>query len=329
MSKIIVIGSNSFSGSSFVDFILSKKFRVIGLSRSNEYKDVFLRYRKNKNINNFKFYKLDINKDFNKICALIKKEKPEYIINFAAQGMVNESWDRPTDWYNTNFISQVKLFEFLKGNKFLKKYIHFTTPEVYGNLNNWKKESFIFNPSTPYALSRAASDMHLKNLFDAYNFPVIFTRAANVYGEGQQLYRIVIKAMLFFRLGEMIDLHGGGHSKRSFIHIDDVSNALFKIINKGKLGNTYHISSKKIISIKSLLRQISKMMNVDYNKLVKKSEDRRGKDHSYKLDSLKIRNELYWSDKITLDTGLRQTLIWVDQNIDMLKKLPNEYVHKK
>ena len=77
MQKIIIIGSNSFSGSSFVDFILTKKFRVIGVSRSNEYKDVFLKYKKNKNIKNFKFQKLDINKDFNKLCALIKKERPD------------------------------------------------------------------------------------------------------------------------------------------------------------------------------------------------------------------------------------------------------------
>ena len=329
MSKIIVIGSNSFSGSSFVDFILSKKFRVIGLSRSSEYKDVFLRYRKNKNINNFKFYKLDINKDLDKICTLIKKEKPEYIVNFAAQGMVNESWDNPIDWYKTNFMSQVELLEFLKDKKYLKKYIQFSTPEVYGNLDNWKKESFIFNPSTPYALSRTAFDLHLRNLFNSYKFPVIFTRAANVYGEGQQLYRIVIKAMLCFRLEKQIDLHGGGSSTRSFIHIDDVSNAILKIIKKGKLGNTYHISSKKVISIKILLKNISKLMNADFYKLVKSSNDRRGKDQSYKLDSSKIRKELDWSDNISLDSGLKQTLRWVDQNIDILKKLPREYKHKK
>lgn len=329
MQKIIIVGSNSFSGSSFVDFILTKKFRVTGISRSNEYKDVFLKYKKNKNIKNFKFQKLDINKDFNKLCALIKKERPEYIINFAAQGMVNESWDNPIDWYNTNFISQIKLLEFLKNKKFLKKYIHFTTPEVYGNLKDWKKESFIFSPSTPYALSRAASDMHLKNLFEEYNFPVVFTRAANVYGEGQQLYRIVIKAMLCFRSGNIIKLHGGGHSIRSFIHINDVSEALYKIIKKGKLGNTYHISSKEMISIKNLIIKISKLMKVEYRNLVDIEKDRRGKDHSYKLDSSKIRKELKWTDKIKLKDGLRQTLRWVDENYLELKKLPKEYIHKK
>ena len=121
-------------------------------------------YSKNKNINNFKFYKLDINKDLNKICTLIKKQKPEYIINFAAQGMVNESWDKPEDWYNTNIVAQTKLYKILKG-KFLKKIIHVTTPEVYGDKSSIINEEASFNPSTPYAISRMALDFHLKLYF--------------------------------------------------------------------------------------------------------------------------------------------------------------------
>lgn len=329
MPKVIIIGSNSFSGASFVDFILKKKYKVLGISRSAEYKDVFLKYKKNKNINNFKFLKLDLNKDFSKLCKLIAHEKPNYIFNFAAQGMVSESWDNPLDWYQTNFISQVKLLEFLKNKKFLKKYIHFTTPEVYGNITNWKKESFDFNPSTPYALSRAASDLHLKNLFDAYKFPVIFTRAANVYGEGQQLYRIITKAILSFISGEKIKLHGGGKSIRSFIHINDVCDALYKILQKGKPGNTYHISSRQTISIKDLLIKISELTNISYKKFVINDKDRRGKDHSYKLSSSKIRKELMWSDKISLDKGLNRTLLWIKDNYKELNKLPKEYIHKK
>ena len=329
MPKILIIGSNSFSGSSFIDFILDKNFDVIGISRSKEYKDVFLRYKQNKNIKKFKFLKLDLNKNFNKICSLINSKKPDYIINFAAQGMVNESWNNPRDWYQTNFISQIKLIEFLKNKNFLKKYIHFTTPEVYGNLNNWKKESFDFYPSTPYALSRAASDMHLKNLFDLCKFPVIFTRAANVYGEGQQLYRIITKSMLSFRSGTKIKLHGGGTSIRSFIHIDDVSNALFKIIKQGKIGETYHISSENMISIKNLVTRISKIMEVDPKNLVESSGDRRGKDHSYKLDSTKVRAKLKWKDKISLENGLKRTLLWIDENYKVLSKQPKVYIHKK
>ena len=167
--------------------------------------------------------------------------------------MVEESWDKPIDWYTTNFLSNVKMLEKIKKFKFIKKFINFTTPEVYGNTDNWLKESFSFNPSTPYALSRAATDFHLKLIFKVDKFPVVFTRTANVYGPHQQLYRIIPKTIVSFIKNKNLQLHGGGRSFRSFIHIDDVSNALYLILKNGKVGETYHISTNKLISIKKLV----------------------------------------------------------------------------
>ena len=98
--------------------------------------------------------------------------KPDYVVNFAAQGMVAESWLNPTHWYKTNVVSQVSLHDELRHRDFLKKYVHVTTPEVYGStrfLDSMK--NIRFSPSTPYAVSRAACDMHLKSFYKAYNFP--------------------------------------------------------------------------------------------------------------------------------------------------------------
>src|SRR3989338_4008923 len=100
-----------------------------------------------------------------------------------------------------------------------------------------------YNPSTPYAVSRAAGDMWLKALYKSYQFPVVFTRAANVYGCGQQLYRIIPRAILYARLEKKLHLHGGGYSMRSFIHIYDVADATYRIALSGELGHTYHIST--------------------------------------------------------------------------------------
>ena len=102
--------------------------------------------------------------------------------------MVAQSWENPIHWYNTNLISTVEMVENLK-IKNLNKYIHFTTPEVYGSTNKWIKEHSVFLPNTPYAISRASMDLHLLALNKNFNFPVIFTRAANVYGPRQKLYR--------------------------------------------------------------------------------------------------------------------------------------------
>ena len=114
-------------------------------------------------IENFKFVKINLNKDLKKLINLIDLEKPNLVFNFAAQGMVAESWLNPTHWYQTNLLSQVAFHDELRKRKFVKKYIHITTPEVYGSTNNkWLDENTSFSPSTPYAVSRAACDLHLK-----------------------------------------------------------------------------------------------------------------------------------------------------------------------
>ena len=329
-TKILIIGSNSFSGSNFADYLIKKKIKVIAISRSNEIKKIFLKYKNNKFQNNLVFKKIDINKNLNKLVSIIKKEKPNIIFNFAAQGMVAESWLNPVDWYTTNFLSMTKLVEEIKNFKFIKKFIQFTTPEVYGDKNYILKENFNFAPSTPYALSRASFDIHLKNLHSIYNFPVIFTRTSNVYGPHQQLYRVIPKFIISAKKNKSFFLDGMGKTRRSFIHITDVNNALYKILNKGKVGETYHISTNKFISLKELTNEIATLMNIKNKSFLKLSKnDRIGKDKSYLLNSKKIRNQLKWKDQISLKNGLIDTINWVDRNFGIIKKLSLKYKHKK
>ena len=192
--KIIVMGSNSFSGASFASFAINEGLEVIGISRSIEINPIFLPYKySGKNI---EFHQLDLNHDLDKIMTLINSKKPEYVVNFATQSMVAQSWDHPDPWFMTNVVSTIKLHDCLRQCSFLKKYVHVSTPEVYGNCNGYVKENTSYHPSTPYAVSRAAADMSLHTFFKSYQFPVVFTRAANVYGPGQQLYRIIPRTIL-------------------------------------------------------------------------------------------------------------------------------------
>ena len=331
MKYCLVIGSNSFSGANFVNFILNKKIKVIGVSRSKELNKVFLPYKYSSHIKNFKFYKININKhkELKNLIKIIKTNNIKHIINFSSQGMVGESWITPLDWYQTNSFSQIKLFEYLK-NLNLKRYMHVTTPEVYGNNRDILYENTPFNPSTPYAISRSTSDFHLKALYKNYKFPVIFSRAANVYGPGQQLYRIIPKLIMSCKKNIKIDIHGGGHSKRSFVYIDDVNDGYYKIFTKGKLGNVYHLSSKKFISIKNLSKKVIKLFNKKEKDILKlEKKDRKGKDYAYFLNSNKIRRELKWKDKIDLDLGLLKTIQWINKNYPVLKKIKLNYKHKK
>lgn len=327
MSRIVVVGSNSFSGASFVDFALKKGASVIGLSRSAEPIDALLPY-KWRDHSNFQFRKLDLNRDLPKIMELIQDFKPEYVVNFAAQSMVGESWAAPADWFMTNAVSTVKFHDELRKLDFLQRYVHITTPEVYGSCTGFVKEDFPFNPSTPYAVSRAAADMSLRTFHSAYGFPVVSTRAANVYGPGQQLYRIIPRTILFVLLGRQLQLHGGGASTRSFIHIDDVSNATWSIMKNGKSGDTYHISTNDVISIKDLVEKICDKLGADFNSSVEVVGDRLGKDSAYHLESSKLRKELNWVDNISLDQGLDQCIEWIKNNLAELKQQPFDYIHK-
>ncbi len=333
--NFLVIGSNSFSGSNFVSFLLKQGLDVIGVSRSNEPNKCFLPYKwqksqnKSEIVGNFSFIKLDLNENIEEIIKIIDEKTPSYIINFAAQGMVAESWLNPTHWYQTNLLSQVKFHDQLRKKKFLKKYLHVTTPEVYGSTNNkWIKENFIFSPSTPYAVSRASCDLHLKSFFEAYNFPVVFTRAANVYGPGQQLYRIIPRTILSCLSGKPLELHGGGKSIRSFIHIDDVVKATYKLLIDGNPGSSWHLSTNKVISICDLVKEICHLTNSNFEQLVNIKNERLGKDQSYLLDSEKMRKTFDWKDTISLDEGIKDTIRWVEKNYSYFSNIPWNYSHR-
>lgn len=327
-NKFLIIGSNSFSGAQFINYLLDNEQEVLGISRSAELNSVFLPYANSTNLSKYQFRQIDINSDLDKLLGLLKQFKPEYIVNFAAQGMVAQSWQTPEHWYQTNVVGQVKLHDALRKLDFIKKYVHVTTPEVYGSTDGWLSENFSFNPSTPYAVSRAACDLHLMSFYRAYQFPVVFTRAANVYGPGQQLYRIIPRAMLYARSGKKMQLDGGGKSIRSFIHMRDVSDATFKIALAGREGEAYHISTRDYLSIRDLVEKIASLTNVQFSDLAEVTGDRLGKDQAYLLESKKLRDELGWADTISLDAGLQDTLSWVDKNLDILKTQNADYVHK-
>ncbi|WP_025900148.1 GDP-mannose 4,6-dehydratase [Sneathiella glossodoripedis] len=326
--KFAVLGSNSFSGASFCAHLIETGIDVIGISRSVEPHDAFLPYKWVQSRGSFSFHQLDLNNDLDKIIDIIKSEKIEFIVNFASQSMVGESWQNPGDWFRTNTLSTVLLHDELRKLDFLKRYVHISTPEVYGNTSGSVNEQHAFNPSTPYAVSRAAGDMNLISFYKAYKFPFVMTRAANVYGPGQQLYRIIPRTILFALTGQKLQLHGGGSSERSFIHINDVSNATLKIALEGEVGECYHISTNSLISIRNLVEKICQTLSINPEDMIEVVGERQGKDQTYSLNDTKLRKTLSWNDEIDLDTGIHQTVNWVKDNLKELIKQPQSYIHK-
>ena len=330
MSAVLVLGSNSFSGASFVRHLLQQGVDVIGASRSSEAAEVFLPYKwlRREQQARFRFVQMDLNHNLEKLERLIREEHIQVVANFAAQSMVGESWDKPDDWMQTNVVSVARLAERLRHIDFLEKYVHVTTPEVYGSADGWIAEDTPFNPSTPYAVSRAAGDMLFKIYRETFGLPVVSTRAANVYGPGQPLYRIIPRTLFFLITGRTLELHGGGVSTRSFIHIDDVSTATWKIAQHAPVGETYHLSTDRIIAIKDLVSMICEKLNKPFDAHVKVVGERLGKDSAYWLKSTKLRSELGWTDTISLEQGLDKTLAWAKTNLAELSAQPMQYIHK-
>jgi dTDP-glucose 4,6-dehydratase len=327
-AKFVVIGSNSFSGAHFIDHLLDQGHSVIGISRSAEIEPCFLPYLKNENKASFRFMQLDLNKDLERINTSLDDFQPGYVVNFASQSMVAESWQNPDHWFMTNTVSTIRLHEKLRTKNYLQKYVHISTPEVYGSCSGVVKENTNYQPSTPYATSRAAADMSLVNFVKNYNFPVVFTRAANVFGPGQQLYRIVPRAVLSALTGKKFPLHGGGSSVRSFIHIKDVAEGTLLAALHGKPGDIFHFSTAEFQSIREVVEKVAGAVGVPLGEIIDNAHERAGKDAAYLLDSTKAGKELGWKAKHNFNDGMNDTITWAKENLEVLKKLPVGYVHK-
>lgn len=328
--KLLVLGSNSFSGAHFVAHARREGCDVVGVSRSPEVHPVFRAYAWDgaTSKGSFAFHQLDLNGDLPAILDLVHAFQPDYVVNFAAQSMVAESWQNPDHWMQTNVMANVRLHEGLRRCAFLRKYLHVSTPEVYGNCEGLIAERTAYDPSTPYAVSRAAADLSLMTYFRTHGFPVVFTRAANVYGPGQQLYRIIPRTILYFLTGRRLQLHGGGVSVRSFIHIRDVAEGTLRALRHGKPGEIFHLSTPENITVRALVERIAGLMGVSFAEGVDVAPERPGKDSAYLLDSRKAKEALGWEATIPLGQGLQETLDWVVANRDEILQQPLDYVHK-
>jgi len=323
----VVIGSNSFSGSHFVDYLLEQGQRVIGVSRSAQPHSVFLPWSRHENAP-FEFHQLDLNHHTEEILELVRGSGARYVVNFAAQSMVAQSWDNPEHWYTTNLVSTARLHDGLRQVSHLERYVHVSTPEVYGSCRGAVQPDAPFNPSTPYAVSRAACDMSLRAYFHNYGFPVVFTRAANVFGPGQQLYRIVPRTVLYGLTGRTLQLHGGGTSERSFIHIRDVAEGTYLACLQGTPGATYHMATLELRSIRAIVEEVCRSIDVPFESMVEVSPERAGKDAAYILDCWKTRSDLGWEPKLSFAQGVDETVAWIRENLEVLGEQPQAYVHQ-
>lgn len=329
MKKVIVIGSNSFSGSDFIDLLLEKgEYEVIGISRSPEKGSLFLPY-KQRDLKHYRFVQADLNKNLDLLDHAIEEFQPEYIVNFAAQSEVAPSWQHPHHWFQTNAVAITQLANLLKDKKFLKRYVHISSPEVYGTCVGNIPEDTPLNPSTPYAASKAAGDFSLFTFYKNFSFPLVMIRATNVYGAHQQLFKIIPRSAIYIKKCKTIELHGGGTAVKSYIHIRDVSEGELLAMEHGHSGEIYHLSPDQGVAVKDVVRTICEKLDVPFEIATKTVAERLGQDKAYTIDSSKARKEFGWRPRISLEEGIASVIDWVESDYDRIVRNTLEYVHVK
>jgi dTDP-glucose 4,6-dehydratase len=329
MKNIVVLGANSFSGQDFVDLLLDNPvYHVTGISRSPERSSLFLRYKQRSDLSRYQYHQLDMNRDIRVILGLMDKLKPDYIVNFAAQSEVAPSWEYPEQWFQTNTVALAELVNHLRKKTYLERYVHISSPEVYGECVGVVREDAPLNPSTPYAASKAAADLLLNTFYRQFGFPLLSVRATNVYGARQQLFKIIPRSVIYIKSGRKIQLHGGGKAVKSYVHIRDISRGELKVLEHGRIGNLYHLSPDHGIAVRDVVQMTCDVMNRPFNDVTEIVEERPGQDAAYIIDSSKARKEFGWHPNISYMDGLKEVIEWVEHSWEDISRQTLEYQHK-
>lgn len=306
--KILVSGGAGFIGSEFVRQGIRRGYKIAVIDKLTYAGDLArLSSEKGKYI----FYKIDIC-DEKKLKNIFKKEKPQIVVNFAAETHVDRSILKSSSFIETNVRgTQILLDESRKYN--INKFIQISTDEVYGDIKNGKfDENSSLNPSSPYSASKAAADCLVKAYIRTYNFPAIILRPSNNYGPWQYPEKFIPVAIFKSFNNKKVPLYAKGLNKREWLYVSDCIDAVFLILKKARLGEIYNIGSgieKKNIDVaKSILKALGKS-----EKLIEFVKDRPGHDYRYALDCSKI-SKLGWHAKMDFNKGIRTVVNWHIEN---------------
>jgi len=333
MKKIIVTGGLGFIGSNLIDLLIKKNFSVINIDKIS-YSSNFYNLKEYRNSNKYKFIRCNIGE--RKFKKILFKYKPICVFNLAAETHVDRSIDNPEHFVQSNIVGVYKLLGYFKeySQKFTSKLIHISTDEVYGDiLKGRTSEKYPYNPSSPYAASKAASDHLVQSYVRTYKIPAIITNCSNNYGPKQHPEKLIPKLIYNILNNKPLPIYGKGMNSREWIFVKDHCEALIKIFKKGKIGNFYNIGSNKNLTnlkvCEHLIRVAKKNSILGTKVKINFIKDRPGHDIRYALNSNKIKKELNWKPRINFKEGIKLTFDWYNKNRKYYKSISKKDILKR
>ena len=312
MKTVIVTGGLGFIGSNLIKILNKKKYFIINIDKTTyaaNFKNIPI------DIKNYKFYKQDINdkKFFKKILQIYN---PSIIFNLAAETHVDRSIESPGDFINTNVLGVFSILEALREYKQNTKLIHISTDEVYGDIINKRssKEDDRYNPSSPYAASKAGSDLLILSYVRTFKIPAIITNGCNNFGPGQFPEKLIPTIINNIMNNKNIPIYGDGKNSREWIYVDDHAEGLIEVSKKGLIGQQYNIGSgirlNNLNIANKILLLFKKITKQNIRSKIVFVKDRPGHDMCYSLNSEKIKKKLDWDTKHNINDALSKTIKW-------------------
>jgi len=317
-NKLLVTGGAGFIGSNFIRYQIKEdlNYKIINLDKLT-YAGNLNNLRDIENNPNYKFIKGDI-LDKKMIDTLIRKEKPDCLINFAAESHVDNSILDPFSFTKTNVLGTNLLLDIAKKNK-IKKFIQVSTDEVYGSIENGSfKESDCLRPNSPYSASKASADLVVRSFIKTYNFPAIIVRLSNNFGPYQHTEKFIPLFITNFLQNKKSSLYGDGKNIREWIYVEDACSGIDKILHEGNIGEIYNIGSGEERSNIEVVTILQEQMQQGKG-MVNFIKDRKGHDFRYSLNSSKIR-KMGWRPRYKFDESLVKTIMWYKENKNWWKK---------
>lgn len=319
MKKILVTGGAGFIGSEFVRQIVGKGYSVIVVDKLTYAGDLARLKEVEKK---YKFFRADIS-DSKRMSYIFQKERPDLVVNFAAETHVDRSIQDSAPFLKTNIEGTRVLLELSRKYK-IKKYLQISTDEIYGEIEKGKfKETSPLRPNSPYAVSKASADFLVQAYVRTYQLPALIVRACNNYGPWQYPEKLIPLIIWNALENKKIPIYARGLNVREWLYVSDCASAIYLVLKKGKLGEIYNIGSGVEKRNIELARQILKLLGKS-ERLIKFVKDRPGHDFRYALDFSKLR-KLGWKPKMKFEQGIRMTVLWYEENLNWLKKKVEVY----